>query len=152
MKKIVVFKIKWLLPLLIMLTVQPVVAKQYFIYGDKKNGTKFKEKLFAWNVPLKKSYSKLTPKQKLIVLENYPDIDEGDKPPYPQQGMIKILKPFVKEFRWFGEFSAGTIYAKVNSNGRVVGVGGSPEMHAIIVDHMNYYLRSINFDPGTCIE
>ena len=126
------------------------IAKQYYIYGDPKNGTRFKEQLYAWPVPLNKSYSRLSRDHQLIVRSDYPQMAEDDTPPYPSRGVGKVLKPFVEEFRWFGGFSGGNIYALVDETGQVVKVDGSPTIHAEVLGFMNRHLRTVRFDSGLC--
>ncbi len=128
----------------------PAEGRNYHIYGTPLKGTKFKEKLYSWHVPLRKSYSRLSEKQKLVVREDYPNLEEGDRPPYPTSGVFKIIEPYVREFRYFGQAAGGEIRVLIKASGDVGAVTASPETDRKIVRFVAAQIQQLEFEPGTC--
>ena len=125
-------------------------AKEYFIYGDKKNGTKFREVVYRWPVPLMKRFSKLKPKHQSLVIDSQTNLEPGNLPPYPKQGVGAILKPYVEYFRWYGESTVGTLTIDVDESGTVQIVRGSAGMRTDVVRHMAGVIHDLEFDPAVC--
>ncbi|RBP51143.1 hypothetical protein [Arenicella xantha] len=127
-----------------------VNARDYFIYGDKREGTKFREVVYTWPVSLKKKYARLAEAEKQIVRASYPNLNEGDTPPYPKKGVIKILKPYVNKFRWFGDDTSGLLLADIGVDGRATKVRTKEWVRPEIVRYMATVLHKIQFDPALC--
>ena len=45
-----------------------------------------------WTIPLDKSYDQMTPEQKAIVRSDYVDMKPEDEPPFPDEGLGKMLE------------------------------------------------------------
>jgi len=76
----------FLAQLLLQAAVVPLAqAKKYYIYGEPKNGSKFKQQLYVSNIPLNKPYGKLSSKQKELIRSLYPDLEAEQTPPYPKK-------------------------------------------------------------------
>jgi len=130
----------------------PIVseARNYHIYGERLKGSKFRERLYSWPVALRKGYDQLSDKQKAIVNKDYPELTQGDRPPYPARGVYQIIEPYVSEFRYFGVGAGGELKIRVNAKGVVTHVSASPHTHSDIERFISRLVREIEFEPATC--
>lgn len=125
-------------------------ARNYYIYGEKKEGSKFREKLYASPVSLRKNYARLSKDEKQLVRDAHPSLSDHDIPPYPKKGVIKILAPYVEEFRWHGELAQGILEADIDANGSVGQVRLDGFGQSQVTRYMANVLRQIEFDPALC--
>ena len=125
-------------------------ATEYPIYGEDKSGSKFKQKIYVSSLPLNKSYRKLNDEQKAVLHADYPDMPEGDTPPFPKKGLGKILKPYVKKFRWYSNLDGGTFYVSVDDSGEVVSVRSEGIPYNDVVGYVSRLVYRSPFDPATC--
>lgn len=127
-----------------------VVAKEYYIYGEDRNGSKFKQRIYSSPVPLNKGFKKLNDEQKATVLKDYPQLTEGDSPPFPKKGLGKILKPYVEEFQMFSHIEGGTFVVNVDENGKVSDVYSDDMVYSDVVSFVSETLYRLPFDPAIC--
>lgn len=129
-------------------------AREYHLYGDKREGTKFRRIIYSSPVSLAKNYARLSDSEKRIVRASYPKLNAGDTPPYPKKGVRTILKPYVQKFRFYGNITNGLLFADIGIGGEVSNVrAGNGEGHGIpasVADYMTQILHKIEFEPALC--
>lgn len=133
-----------------LLIANPASAKKFHIYGEKKNGTKFREVIYSWPVPMRKGFSALKPKYQQIVRLAYEELPDEDTPPYPSKGVISLIEPYIDAYRYYGESTTGTIWAEIDEDGAVTAVSGSNGMRITVLNYMRSVLANTQFDPGLC--
>ena len=99
---------------------------------------------------MKKRYKKMSDKEKMRVRADYPDLGDNDTPPFPAKGLIKILKPYVKEFRYFGSKSVRTLKLLISAEGKVLTVRGVNTSDRTLINFIWNEVEKIDFDPATC--
>ena len=125
-------------------------AKKFYLYGDRANGSNFKQKIYQSDVPLRKSFSKMKPKYQDMVRANYPELASADTPPFPKRGLAKIIKPYLKRFYWAVTQSTGTYLVKVNASGEVTDIAVENVTNSQVEDTIKKLIFNTKFESGTC--
>ena len=66
--------------------------KAYYLFGDARPGSKFKQKLFKDVVPFDKRYSEMSPGLQARVKAAYGGLKESEHPPFPTEGSQVIFR------------------------------------------------------------
>jgi hypothetical protein len=137
-----------------MLIVTSAEARDYYLYGDKKEGTKFRTQIYTSTISLSKNYARLADKEKRLVRDAYPDLSESDNPPYPKKGIRTILKPYVEKYRWHGSNTSGFLLVDIGRDGSVSNVRSNVDqgqwIDAELVWYLSQVIENIEFDPALC--
>lgn len=136
--------------LILLFFVTQVEAKKYYIYGEPKNGSKFKETIYTSDIQLRKPYKKMSDKEKSRVRTDYPDLQENDSPPFPKKGLLKIIKPYVEHFRYSGSDSIRTLNILISAAGKVVTVRGVNTNDRSFINNIWNIVDDVEFDPANC--
>jgi len=140
----------FLAQLLLQAAVVPLAqAKKYYIYGEPKNGSKFKQQLYVSNIPLNKPYGKLSSKQKKLIRSLYPDLEAEQTPPYPKKGLRKLVKPFVEQFQWRGS-NGGKFSALISSDGKVKELRAVEDVDQRELNFMWKIFQKTEFEAAIC--
>ena len=146
-------KVLWISAVLLMLLAfgQQVFAKEYYLYGDQREGTRFKYKIYSSKVSLQKSFAQLPEEEQQIVRAAYSDLVAEDTPPFPKNGLKSLLKPYIEKFKWYGgDFKVGTLFALVNKDGNVTELRAQEGVNPEVVRYMTRIFKATEFDPGLC--
>jgi hypothetical protein len=101
-------------------------------------------------IPINRTYSELTQREKNVVRSWYVDIPEADEPPFPSRGLKPILESISKGQQKLLVTGELFLIAVVGTNGKVTEVKaiGSPS------PEMTTYAASVlmltDFKPGLC--
>ncbi len=129
---------------------QSADKKAYFLYGDARPGTKFKQKLFKSDVPFDKSYEELSDGLKSRVKAAYGGLKDSEHPPFPKKGTKVIYEPLYKanlDLRKEGDVLA---IAMVDATGKVENVTIYKAPTKNIATMLSYIISNTEFDPATC--
>lgn len=126
-------------------------GKKYYLYGKPQNGTKFKQAIYESELPLRKSYLKLSDEQKLLVRNNYEELAKDSIPPFPRKGIGKLLAPYVKKFRWAGgQTESGYIKILIDQDGNASSYRSVGDLSANAARFLARRAKQIKFTPGLC--
>ncbi len=138
----------------ITLIVTTVEARSYHLYGDKIQGTKFRQQIYTSPISLSKRYARLSDKEKQIVREPYVNLSESDDPPHPKKGIRTIIKPYVEKYRWYGRVTNGFLLADISIDGSATNVRSPVDqdqwLPTDVVWFMSQVISDIEFDPALC--
>lgn len=124
--------------------------KVYYLYGDARPGSKFKQKLFKDSVPFDKRYSEMSPTLQARIKKAYGGLNDSEHPPFPEEGSQAIFNPLFKANR--GLLAEGDVLAIaiISATGvaKKVTVYKAPSTN--IATMINYIIIHTKFDPATC--
>jgi hypothetical protein len=70
----------------------PVSDVKYSLKADEtETGTNLKKTITVTSFPLDLGWAKMSPQQRESIKSYYPALEEGDEPPYPEQGIKPVL-------------------------------------------------------------
>lgn len=124
--------------------------KTYYLYGDARPGSKFKQKLFKDVVPFDKRYNEMSPTLQSRVKAAYGGLADSEHPPFPSEGSQAIFNPLFKANRDLLDEGDILAIAVISATGEpkqvTVYKAPSPNLAAM----MNYIIVNTKFDPATC--
>lgn len=124
--------------------------KAYFLYGDARPGSKFKQKLFRDVVPFNKSYSEMSPGLQARVKAAYGGLKDTEHPPFPIEGSQAIFKPLYKANRDLLAEGDVLAIAVVSATGQAKNVTVYKAPSPNIATMLNYIIGNTEFEPATC--
>ncbi len=122
----------------------------YFLYGDPKPGTKFKQKLYESNVPFDLRYREMSSTLQARVKDAYGGLKDSETPPFPTEGMQAIYRPLYKANRALDDEGDVLAIAMVDAAGKVESVSMYKSPTDNVASMVNYILVNTKFDPATC--
>ncbi len=129
---------------------QSKAKKVYFLYGDARPGTKFKQKLFKDVVPFDKRYSEMSPTLQARVKSAYGGLKETEHPPFPEEGTQAIFYPLFKANRDLLAEGDVLAIAVISPEGKTKKVTVYKAPTKNIATMLTYILTNTKFDPATC--
>lgn len=124
--------------------------KAYFLLGDARPGSKFKQKLFRSDVPFDKTYSELSPTLKERVKTPYGGLKASEHPPFPQEGTEAIYRPLYKANLKLEKEGDVLAIAMISETGKVENVTVYKAPTPNIATMLSYIITNTKFDPATC--
>ena len=91
--------------------------KAYYLYGDARPGSKFKQKLFKDVVPFDKRYSEMSPGLQARVKAAYGGLKDSEHPPFPTEGSQIIFRQLFKANRDLQDEGDVLAIATIDANG-----------------------------------
>jgi hypothetical protein len=78
--------------LLVVLVMQSCLAETYGIREDQSPvGSSIRRNVVSWYIPLDRRWDEMTEEQKTSVKNFYENIEPGDEPPFPADGMRPVM-------------------------------------------------------------
>jgi len=124
--------------------------KVYYLYGDARPGSKFKQKLFKDVVPFDKRYSEMSTALQARVKAAYGGLKDSEHPPFPAEGSQAIYYPLFKANRNLLAEGDVLAIAMVNAQGRATKVTVYKAPSSNVATMINYIISNTQFDPATC--
>ncbi len=124
--------------------------KAYYLYGDARPGSKFKQKLFRDVVPFDKSYNEMSTGLKARVKDAYGGLKDSEHPPFPSEGSQAIYRPLFKANRDLLAEGDVLAIAVVSATGQAKKVTVYKAPSSNIATMLNYIIGNTKFDPATC--
>jgi hypothetical protein len=122
----------------------------YYLYGDPRPGTKFKQKLFTDVVPFNKSYNEMSAPLQARVKAPYGGLRDSEHPPFPSEGSQAIYYPLFKANRDLLSEGDVLAIAMISATGDVKQVSIYKSPKDSIATMINYIITNTKFDPATC--
>jgi hypothetical protein len=122
----------------------------FILKGDAPVGSRIPSIAATSKVPFNKRFNALTVEQQNLVRAKFDNLDSNDTPPFPSSGLRAIYKPVLKANKTFGDNSAISITAKVDSSGFVNGVTVHNNSNAQLVAYIQRHIQNTKFEPAKC--
>jgi len=122
----------------------------YYLYGDARPGSKFKQQLFKDDVPFDARYSDMSETLQARVKAAYGGLKDSEHPPFPSEGTQAIYYPLYKANRDLRDEGEVLAIAMIGTNGEVkqVSIYKAPTTSAATL--INYIISNTKFDPASC--
>jgi hypothetical protein len=122
----------------------------YYLYGDPRPGSKFKQKLFKNDVPFDARYSEMSSTLQARVKAAYGGLKDSEHPPFPSEGTQAIYYPLYKANRDLRDEGDVLAIAVIGTSGEVkqVSIYKAPTTSAATL--INYIISNTKFDPASC--
>lgn len=124
--------------------------KAYFLYGDARPGSKFKQKLFRDIVPFDVPYSEMSPGLKQRVKAAYGGLKDTEHPPFPAEGTQSIFRPLFKANRDILAEGDVLAIAMISATGEPKNVTVYKAPSKNLAEMLNYIIGNTKFEPATC--
>jgi hypothetical protein len=154
--RINILSLAFIVAALLMSVAGTATAKQskdqnaYYLYGDPRPGTKFKQKLYKSDVPFDTRYSDMSSTLKARVKAPYGGLKDSEHPPFPSEGTQAIYNPLFDANRELLSEGDVLAIAMISATGDVKQVSIYKSPKESIATMINYIISNTKFDPAIC--
>ncbi|MBL4674159.1 MAG: hypothetical protein JKX81_18005 [Arenicella sp.] len=122
----------------------------YYLYGDPRPGSKFKQILYKNDVPFDTRYSDMSSTLQARVKAAYGGLKDSEHPPFPSEGTQAIYYPLYKANRDLRDEGDVLVIAVIGTTGEVKQVSIYKAPTASAATLINYIISNTKFDPASC--
>lgn len=133
----------------VLVTVAAAEGK-YKLYGKAPLGRKLKPIEATSNFPFEKSYRQFNDEQKAAYRDQWEGLKEGDHPPYPKKGSIKLYQPIIKGHSRIARGGMLRLVAQISEKGEVSEVAVYESPHQDITELAMSVIFHAKFVPASC--
>ncbi|GAA5443632.1 hypothetical protein Misp06_01810 [Microbulbifer sp. NBRC 101763] len=141
---------KYILYIWLLISSSSICAEVFNVKTEPGNGSRIKQVAISWNIPFDKPYGKLSEDQKKRFTSIYENLNEGDEPPFPVNGLQELYMPIYAGHKKLLKKGKLHIIALIDEEGKVESISVFDTPSELMTKLAIVVLRETEFKPAKC--